>query len=433
MMLLARAISQKFSSPTNNRLRVSSNTKNQVVVQDGRVDIQIKNAGNGENVTKNEGRNRNQMFNAGNGSNERNQIVQRVPRIDSNPNKANMQCYNCNEKGHYARDIQKPKVSDAKYFREQMLLAMKDKAGSHVSNEENDFMLDNAYGEELLDELTASVMLMARLQLADGTTDTIPSYDEKAVSQVHVSSTAHEQVSYVKRKTIIQTTDDDQIDSNIIFDDPYVANNGRTFTHDLITRDEIHEIQLLAYTIQREAEKQKHLNNELKKQKDLLQQELETFKDQVKIFESQTVQYSTYKETCDDLKPKKVFKERENQYLEDIFDLEEKLSSHDRIVFKMGQSLQTLHMLGKKPNKIYDPFLKDGLSYQNPERLKKAIVAQPKMYDGDMLHIDKLKIHSLDSEETLKDAEESQNKMKDKMIQVNYDKFNRLYETFVPQ
>ncbi|GJS78251.1 retrovirus-related pol polyprotein from transposon TNT 1-94 [Tanacetum coccineum] len=341
MMLLARAISQNFSSPTNNRLRVSSNTKNQVVVQDGRVDIQTKNGGNGGNVNKNVEQNRNQMFNAGNGSDESNQIVQRVPRTDSTPNKAIMQCYNCNEKGHYARNCQKPKVRDAKYFREQMLLAMKDEARSYLSNEENDFMLDNAYGEELLDDLTTSVMLMARLQPADGTTDTVPSYDEKA--------------------------------------------------------------------------------------------ELQTFKDRVKIFESQTVQYSTYKETCDDLKPKKVFKERENQYLEDVLDLKEKLSSHDRIVYKMGQSLQTIHMLRKKPNKIYDPFLKAGLGYQNPERLKKVIAAQPKMYDGDMLHSDKLKIHSSDSEETLEDAEESQNKMKDKMIQVNYDKINGLYETFVPQ
>ncbi|GKA28862.1 UBN2 domain-containing protein [Tanacetum coccineum] len=162
---------------------------------------------------------------------------------------ANMQCYNCNEKGHYARDCQKPKVRDAKYFREQMLLAMKDEVGSHLSNEENDFMLDNAYGEESLDKLTASVMLMARLQPADGTTDTVPSYDEKAVSQVHDSSKAHEQVSHVKHQTIIQTTDDDQIDSSIIFDDPYVDNNGGTSKHDSISHEECHEIQMLLYII----------------------------------------------------------------------------------------------------------------------------------------------------------------------------------------
>ncbi|GKD28726.1 hypothetical protein Tco_1239504, partial [Tanacetum coccineum] len=77
------------------------------------------------------GRNRNQLFNAGNASAESNQIVQRVPQTDSTPNKAN------------------------------------DEARSHLSNEENDFILDNAYGEESLDELTASVMLMARHQPAD--------------------------------------------------------------------------------------------------------------------------------------------------------------------------------------------------------------------------------------------------------------------------
>ncbi|GJT93433.1 hypothetical protein Tco_1082278 [Tanacetum coccineum] len=39
IMLLARAITQKFSTPTNNRLYTSSNIRNQAVVQDGRVDI----------------------------------------------------------------------------------------------------------------------------------------------------------------------------------------------------------------------------------------------------------------------------------------------------------------------------------------------------------------------------------------------------------
>nr|GEZ70301.1 hypothetical protein [Tanacetum cinerariifolium] len=42
MILLARAITQRYSNPTNNHLRTSSNTRNQVVIQDGRVDIQSK-------------------------------------------------------------------------------------------------------------------------------------------------------------------------------------------------------------------------------------------------------------------------------------------------------------------------------------------------------------------------------------------------------
>ncbi|GJX07683.1 hypothetical protein Tco_0195615 [Tanacetum coccineum] len=123
------------------------------------------------------------------------------------------------KKSHYARDSQKPRVRDAKYFREHMLLAMKDEAESNLNNKENDFMLDTSYGEETMKELTAA-----------------------AISEVNASSKVHEQVSHVKCKTIIQTSEDDQIDSNIIFNDPYVENNGSTSEHDSNTHDEYHEI-----------------------------------------------------------------------------------------------------------------------------------------------------------------------------------------------
>ncbi|GJR84038.1 hypothetical protein Tco_0154823 [Tanacetum coccineum] len=221
MMLLARAITQKFSTPTNNHLRTSSNTRNQAVIQDGRVDIQTKNEGYGGN-------------------------------------------------GHYACDCQKPRVRDAKYFREQMLLAMKDEAGSNLNNEENDFMLDTSYGEKTMEELTVAVMLMARIQPADRNTKIVPSYNAKVVS---------------------------------------------------------------------------------------------------------------------------------------------------------SQSIQIIHMLGKKPNKVYDPFLKAGLGYKNTVCLKKAIASQPKVHDGEMLHSAKLNI----------DSPESRLKMRNKMVQLNYGKLNALYETFVPQ
>nr|GFC18846.1 hypothetical protein [Tanacetum cinerariifolium] len=90
-------------------------------------------------------------------------------------------------------------------------------------------------------------------------------------------------------------------------------------------------------------------------------------------------------------------------------------------------------MLGKKPNKVYDHFLKAGLGYQNPKRLKKAIAAQPKLYNGDSLHSANLIIDSPDLEETLEDAEEIRLKRRNKMVQINYNKLNVLYKTFVPQ
>ncbi|GKG05651.1 hypothetical protein Tco_0325737, partial [Tanacetum coccineum] len=112
----------------------------------------------------------------------------------------------------------------------QVIIAMR-KLEATSDNEENDFMLDTSYGEDL-EELTAAVMLMARLQPADDNIKNVPSYDAKAVSQVHALSKIHKQVSHGKCQTIIQTMDDDQIDFKIIFDDLLVENNGRTSEHD---------------------------------------------------------------------------------------------------------------------------------------------------------------------------------------------------------
>ncbi|GKE08989.1 hypothetical protein Tco_1412540 [Tanacetum coccineum] len=248
-----------------------------------------------------------------------------------------------------------------------MLLAMKDEAGSNLKDKENDFMLDNSYGDETLEELTAAVIMMAQIQLANDNAESEPSYDAKAVSEANASNKVHEKENHVKCKTIIHTSHDDQTDSNIIFDNPYVENNVGISEHDSHDHDEYHDIQMLAYNVQREAENQIRLNNELKKQK------------------------NCYK-----------------------------------------RSLRHLR-IGKQPNKVYDHFLKAGLGYKNPERLKKAIAAQPKMYHYEILHSTNLKIDSPDSEETLEDVEASRLKMRNKMVQLNYGKLNALYETFVPQ
>ncbi|GJW06790.1 hypothetical protein Tco_1569213 [Tanacetum coccineum] len=163
-------------------------------------------------------------------------IVHRVPRTESNPGKANVQ--------------------------EQMLLAMKDEAGSNLKDKENDFMLDSSYGDETLEELTAVVIMMAHIQPANDNAVTEPIYDAKAVSEVNASHKmtpkgVHEHKSHGKRKIVINASDDDQIDSNIIFNDPYVENNGGTYEHDSNAHEEYHDIQILAYNVQREAENKK--------------------------------------------------------------------------------------------------------------------------------------------------------------------------------
>ncbi|GKE97600.1 hypothetical protein Tco_0020951, partial [Tanacetum coccineum] len=55
------------------------------------------------------------------------------------------------------------------------------------------------------------------------------------------------------------------------------------------------------------------------------------------------------------------------------------------------------------------------------------------MYNGKKLKYAQLTVNLPDYEETLEDAERSRLKIKDKMIQLDYAKLNKLYESFVPQ
>ncbi|GJU12704.1 hypothetical protein Tco_1135100 [Tanacetum coccineum] len=245
----------------------------------------------------------------------------------STSGKTNVQCYNYNEKGHYARDYLKPRVRDAKYFREQMLLTGNDKAEVNLDTEENDFMLMNTYGDDQLEELNALVIMMALIQPTDNKFDVELTYDAEIINKVNAS----------------------QID----------LING--------------------LLLDVEAENQRRINNELKNQNGLIQRELETCKERVWDFEKKPVQFINYK------------------------------SGYEKAA---------------KSNK---------LGYQNLERLKKSIQAQPKMFYGKYHKCDNSSINLPDFKETLEDAEESQLKMKDKMIQIDYAKLNKLYDSFVPQ
>ncbi|GJY22259.1 integrase, catalytic region, zinc finger, CCHC-type containing protein [Tanacetum coccineum] len=231
MMLLARAITQCFFNPTNNRLQNSSN------------------------------------------------YVFRICYT------ANVQCYNCSEKGHYARNCLKPKVRDSKYFMEHMLPAKQDEAGVTLTDEHNDYLVADATRMEKIKELSANICLMARIQQANIDSDARPSYDSAFLSEVQQPSTSYvnplfakdnQEQKYLKQPKIINNTiGDDQIDSNIIFDKPNVDVNSGIVEYDNNVQTS-YELEQLAKNAYKEAEKQQINSNKADNKSRRLEKDLQT-------------------------------------------------------------------------------------------------------------------------------------------------------------
>ncbi|GJX22036.1 integrase, catalytic region, zinc finger, CCHC-type containing protein [Tanacetum coccineum] len=422
--------------------------------------------------------------------------VQRTLRTPSSGNTSTVQCYNCSGKGHYARNCPKPRVRDSKYFMEQMLLAKQDEAGVILTDEQNDFLFADASRMEEIEELSANICLMARIQPADHTSDDGPSCESAFISEVQSSSIDenNEQMYPTHTKIINSTIGNDQINSNIKFDSFKGSVNSGSVEKDTHVPD-LCAIEKLARNAYQEAEKQQIFAQQVQKQNTHLTSQLEMYKERVRILESinkdnnylnefleadeRAKRYNkqaqsqlvrdrdiirdlekqrdkldldvkNYKRKNEELQKthsilKRQMSEKEDTYHDTILDLEAKLKKNVDLILKLGNSLQGMFMLGPKPLSVYDQQLKHGLGYPNPYTLKQAISKCPKLYVASSLGNLEIPLNVRDSEDTLEDAFKSQQKMTEKMNDpiavankqncwtINYKKLNALYKDFVPQ
>nr|GEX63379.1 hypothetical protein [Tanacetum cinerariifolium] len=156
MLLLARAITQNFSNPTNNCLRTSCNTKNQAVIQGDRVNIQSKNSGNA-------GRKNRRAY-------DQEEVIERP-----------------NETGNVQRTLWNSSSGNT----------LIDEAGVILTNELNDFLFADASRIEEIEDLSANICLMARIQPTNHSSDVGPSYDS-----TFLNNSLHAKIEHIKRKSI---------------------------------------------------------------------------------------------------------------------------------------------------------------------------------------------------------------------------------------
>nr|GFB12945.1 hypothetical protein [Tanacetum cinerariifolium] len=142
LMALISLSFKKIYKPTNNNLRTSSNTSR-------------ANQDNSLRIHRNPGYESQRSGTvAGARENVGSSMVQ----------KSKIQCYNCKEYGHVAKECQKPKrAKDAAYHREKMLLCKQEEAGIQLNAEQADWK-DDTDDESDDQELEAHYMYMAKLQ-----------------------------------------------------------------------------------------------------------------------------------------------------------------------------------------------------------------------------------------------------------------------------
>ncbi|GJR59475.1 hypothetical protein Tco_1501637 [Tanacetum coccineum] len=103
---------------------------------------------------------------------------------------------------------------------------------------------------------------------------------------------------------------------------------------------------------------------------------------------------------------KKESKQKEGKYLDEVIDLQKKNKALDNVVYKMGQSTQTINML-TKPQAFYDETHKTALGYQNPFYHSQARQKVPALYDGNTIVKTHIALSVTDGEEILELAKET--------------------------
>ncbi|GKB92299.1 retrovirus-related pol polyprotein from transposon TNT 1-94 [Tanacetum coccineum] len=293
-----------------------------------------------------------------------------------------VKCYNCQGEGHMARQCTQPKrPRNAAWYKEKAMLAEAQEAGQILDEEQLAFLADlgvpdgqavqtiipnnaafqtedlDTYDSDCDDISNAQAVLMAN----------ISNYGSDVISEVpHSETYLNDMVNQgvqamqdFEQPPAVDFTDNEiHSDSNIIPYSQYLQETQQENVQD--THLQAQQDSMILSVIEQMSEQMiNHEKLALKEQVDSLEQNLSK---QIKEKECLLHTFTNFKNES---------KEKEDKYMENEIELEKKIKEFDNILFKVGQSAQTMLML-TKPQAFYDNIHKQAPGYQNLFHLKKA-------------------------------------------------------------
>nr|GEW60195.1 retrovirus-related Pol polyprotein from transposon TNT 1-94 [Tanacetum cinerariifolium] len=252
---------KKIYKPTNNNLITSSNSRNK------NVDTTpwYKNDNQSGQF-----RNQRMMNVAGARENVGSPVVQQ----------SGIQCFNCKEFGHFAKEYRKPKrVKGFAYHKEKMLLCKQAEKGVPLQTKKYDWLEDT---DEEIDEqeLEAHYNYMAKIQevpTADSCTDSEPL--EQVQNDIRYNAFANDLQHFEQSESFSNTCLVETDDSNVIPDSPDMCNDDiQNDQNDVESDDERVALANLIANFKLDVDENKKIQKQLKKANTTLAQELKECK-----------------------------------------------------------------------------------------------------------------------------------------------------------
>nr|GEZ48567.1 retrovirus-related Pol polyprotein from transposon TNT 1-94 [Tanacetum cinerariifolium] len=447
LMALISLSFKKIYKPTNNNLRTSSNTSR-------------ANQDNSPRINRGTGYDNQRL---GNVAGARETVSTTVVQ------KSGIQCYNCKEFGHVAKECQKPKrEKDAAYHREKMLLCKQEEAGIHLNAEQADWK-DDTDDESDDQELKVHYMYMAKLQevIPDAADNSGPIFDTETVQQNDGTNDLDNERELLA--SLIEKLKCEIDESK--YRNKFLETSNKVLVEKL--KGEIEDFKNKNKSLESSNNRFKEANNKLSETNKLLYDDFK--KSQAELERRDSVEYASkmeidcaiargdlisykmesqksftkYSHTINDLNQTisemknklsahqetisiltqqkqaqiKLYKSRKDKELDKFLALENKVKVLDNIVYKTGQSVQTMNMLNSKCR----------TRFAKPEFLKKAQRANPRLYDIGC-YTDNLALRlAPESDEVIRLEKESRSKLSDLIRPFDYENLNNLYDLFVPQ